>query len=164
MTAVTPLSASTSSQHLENQLQKSSEGVLASTAEDGTLRDAVLDWNQSQRGFEESGQLQFHRGEPPDNGFGDVLRRAYGDRNIAYNVVVHYHTVDGGLEQQRMIRQGEPSDHAVSASWTLLLRGDEELTDGTPLREAEFYAPDVDLEETGPMYNLVRVEVVAWRI
>nr|WP_267163201.1 hypothetical protein [Halovenus salina] len=47
MTAVTPLSASTSSQHIENQLQSTSEGVLDTAADTGALREAVLYWNET---------------------------------------------------------------------------------------------------------------------
>ncbi|MXR52211.1 hypothetical protein GRX03_11435 [Halovenus sp. WSH3] len=162
MTAVTPLSASTSSQHLENQLQKSSEGVLASTAENGSLQAAVLAWNESEQRFVGADPVGYYRGTPPDNAFGDALRRAYTDRNVAYNVVLHFHTPEGGLDSQVLIDQGDPSDHAVSASWTVPLRDSDTLADGTPLSAAEFYASDID--DDGPMYNMVRVEVVAWRI
>jgi len=164
MTAVTPLSASTSSQHLENQLQKTSEGLLASTAADGSLEAAVLDWNETEQRFNGvESEVAYHRSGPPDNAFGDALNGTYGDRNIAYNVVVHYHTADGVRESQRMIDQGDPSDHAVSASRTITLDDRDELPDGTMLRSADdFYAPDTDTD--GPLYNVVRVEVVAWRI
>lgn len=161
MTAVTPLSASTSSQHLENQLQKSSEGVLGSTADNGSLKDTVLEWNETEQRFVGADSVSYYRGSPPDNEFGDALQRAYTNRNVAYNVIVHYHTVDGTVDQQVLIDQGDPSDHAVSASRTLTLRDSDTLSDGTPLSAAEFYAPDID---DGPMYNMVRVEVVAWRI
>ncbi len=41
MTAVTPLSASTSSQHIENQQQAIGHGVLASAVAEGALKPAV---------------------------------------------------------------------------------------------------------------------------
>jgi hypothetical protein len=164
MTAVTPLSASTSSQHLENQLQKTGEGLLASTAADGSLQRAVLDYDESTGQFNGADSaVAFHRSGPPDNAFGDALNETYGDRNIAYNVVVHYQTADGGREREVMISQGDPSDHAVSASRTITLDDGDELADGTELRDAGgFYAPDTDPD--GPLYNVVRVEVIAWRI
>jgi len=166
MTAVTPLSASTSSQHLENQLESSGEGMLASTAANGELKEAVLYWNESRDEFHNAGDEGYYRAGPPDNAFGEVLNRTYGDRNIAYNVVVHYHTASGDLQSQRMIYQGRPSDHAVSASRTIALADSDNLTapDGGPelQNSATFYAPDA---ATGrPLYNLVRVEVIAWRI
>ena len=163
MTAVTPLSASTSSQHLENQLQKTGEGVLSSTAADGSLNDAVVDWDESREQFTGAdGAVSYHRSGPPDNEFGDALESTYGDRNIAYNVIVHYHTADGELKTQNMIRQGDPSDHAVSASRTVTLDDSDTLPDGTSLVDADFYMPDA--HPSGPLYNVVRVEVIAWRI
>lgn len=163
MTAVTPLSASTSSQHLENQLQKTGEGLLASTAADGSLETAVLDWNETEQRFAGvESESAFYRSGPPNNTFGDALAGTYGDRNIAYNVVVHYQTEDGERRHQVMIRQGDPSDHAISASRTLVLDDRDELTDGTSLTAAAFYAPDADTD--GLLYNVVRVEVIAWRI
>lgn len=162
VTAVTPLSASTSSQHLENQLQKTGDGVLASSDADGSLKGAVLDWNETEEAFDEAGEEAFYRSGAPENTFGDTLESVYSDRSIAYNVVVHYHT-DDGMDEQRMVDQGEPSDHAVSSSRTIALHGDDELTTGTKVRETEdFYAPDLD--EDQPLYNYVRIEVIAWRI
>jgi len=164
MTAVTPLSASTSSQHLENQLQKTSEGLLASTAADGSLQAAVLDWNESREEFTDADErVNYYRSGPPDNEFGETINATLGDRNIAYNVVVHYQTEDGARASQRLIRQGSPSDHAVSASRTIALDDTDELPDGTTLESSNsFYAPDADPD--GPLYNVVRVEVIAWRI
>ena len=47
VTAVTPLSASTSNQHIENQQRASASGVLTAAEEAGILQDAVLFWNDS---------------------------------------------------------------------------------------------------------------------
>jgi hypothetical protein len=165
MTAVTPLSASTSSQHLENQLESSGEGVLASTAESGALKTAVLNWDNSSAEFNDSSGVGYYRGEPPDNAFGDALDRAFGDRNIAYNVIVHHQLADGSRFTQRMIYQGQPSDHAVSASRTVALADADNLTagGGPALEDATtFYAEDAAPGDS--LYNLVRVEVIAWRI
>jgi len=165
ITAVTPLSASTSSQHLENQLQSSTEGILASTAETGALHSAVLYWNESTGEFENADEGGYYRTGPPDNRFGTALANSFSDRNIAYNVVVHYQTATGELRSQRMIYQGEPSDHAVSAARTVLLQDTDNLTASTPIEvqsAGSFYAPDSAPGER--LYNVVRVEVIAWRI
>jgi hypothetical protein len=164
ITAVTPLSASTSSQHLENQLQSSTEGILASTAETGALKSSVLYWNDSTSQFNGSEEGGYYRSGPPDNEFGDALANSFSDRNIAYNVVVHYQTATGEQRSQRMIYQGEPSDHAVSASQTVLLQDTDNLTGSQNIdikSSSSFYAPD---SASGEFYNIVRVEVIAWRI
>lgn len=169
ITAVTPLSASTSSQHLENQLQSSTEGILASTAETGALRSSVLYWNESTAEFNGSGEATYYRSGPPDNEFGTALANSFSDRNIAYNVVVHYQTETAAgelqLRSQRMIYQGSPSDHAISASRTVLLQDTDNLTGSQNIEvqsSSSFYAPDSASGEI--FYNLVRVEVIAWRI
>lgn len=170
MTAVTPLSASTSSQHVENQLQSSSQGVLGSAADSGALHEAVLFWNTTEQEFHNvSGDEQFYRSGAPSNDFGNATDQVFSDRNVAYNVFVHYQTEDG-VETQQMVRQGEPSDHAVSASRTIELTDDHRIVkkDGSlnqtlsELDDDEFYIPQQD--EDNAHYNLVRVEVVAWRI
>lgn len=166
MTAVTPLSASTSSQHLENQLRASGEGVLTSTAESGALKSAVLNWNESGGKFHNASDTGYYRSGPPDNEFGDALDRAFGDRNIAYNVIIHHQLADGSRFTQRMIYQGKPSDHAVSASRTVSLFDADNLTagDGGPVVQnaSTYFAEDAATDDS--LYNLVRVEVIAWRI
>lgn len=168
ITAVTPLSASTSSQHLENQLQSSTEGILASTAETGALKSSVLYWNESTAEFKDAGEEGYYRSGPPDTAFGSALANSFSDRNIAYNVVVHYQTETATgelqLRSQRMIYQGEPSDHAVSAARTVLLQDTDNLTGSQNIEvqsSSSFYAPDSASSE---FYNIVRVEVIAWRI
>jgi hypothetical protein len=169
MTAVTPLSASTSSQHVENQLQATSEGLLGSAEKSGALREAVLYWNGTEGQVHRSGREPFYRSGAPPNEFGDTLERVFGTRNVAYNVFVHYQT-DNGIKTQEMVRQGQPSDHAVSASRTIELTDDDRLVGenfslGSSLGNLaadEFYVEQRD--DDGIHYNLVRVEVVAWRI
>lgn len=174
MTAVTPLSASTSSQHVENQLQSTSEGVLASTAHSGALSDAVLYYNTSEGQFHNAGLESYYRSPPSGPlAFFDVTRETYSDRSIAYNVIVHYRE-DGTMKSHRLIYQGEPSDHAVSASRTVPLTMDDHVLDedgseDLTLREVlaseddEFYVSQ-STEDDEIYYNLVHVEVVAWRI
>jgi hypothetical protein len=169
MTAVTPLSASTSSQHVENQLQATSEGVLGSAEKSGALREAVLYWNSTEEQFHESGLEPFYRSGAPPNEFGDTLERVFGNRSVAYNVFIHYQT-DDGIKTQEMVRQGQPSDHAVSASRTIELTDEDRLVGENfslgpslgNLAADEFYVEQRDAD--GIHYNLVRIEVVAWRI
>lgn len=171
VTAVTPLSASTSSQHVENQLQATGEGLLTTTSASGTLHEAVLYWNTSNQKFHDAAEDRaFYTAGTPPNEFGSALEETYSDRNVAYNVYVHYLNSGGTVETQQMVRQGQPSDHAVSASRAI------ELTDADHLRLAsgkknqtlgnlssgEFYADQ--RSPTEMHYNLVIIEVVAWRI
>lgn len=178
VTAVTPLSPSTSSQHVENQIQSSGEGVLDSAYESGALQEAVLYWDPVNGTFHgASGDAPHYQGSPPGElVLSETLNRTFGDRSIAYNVFIHYHEPDGGMATQSLIEQGRPSDHAVSASRTLVLFEGDRLVEadgsdgntlGGPTAEAEagFYAPDInELDGDNNVYNVVHVEVVAWRI
>jgi hypothetical protein len=172
LTAVTPLSASTSSQHLENQLKATGQGVLASTAASGDLGRAVRYWNGSTEQFHGADNEDYYTTNLTENEFARALEDAYDPRNVAYNVYVIYHTDDRTTERQRLIFQGRPSDHAVSASRTVTLVDDDELidadgtTNGTTLAESDgFYIPDAgNGSEQRALYNHVRVEVVAWRV
>jgi len=169
MTSVTPLSASTSSQHVENQQHAVAEGVLAGAADDGTLERAVLLWNATGDRFHDATNGRYYTRGPPDNDFGDALDRAFGTRGIAYNVHVSFQAGDGSTtRRQRMVYVGEPSDNAVRATRTVVVSNDAILRDsdgdrtGTRIAEtSSFYAPDV---VNGSVYNSLRVEVVAWRI
>lgn len=186
VTAVTPLSASTSSQQLENQQEAVANGVLAAAAEQNALKPAVVYGSDAASGetngrfaFHETTDDVFYQNGPPTNRFGEVLDRQLGDRGLAYNVYVVYRTTGGGTSQRRMVYQGNPSDNAVAAQRTVTLFDDDVLyepeSDGdstdfdvaqpttTTLESAgdDFYAQDAS---TGsPVFNVVEVEVVVWR-
>lgn len=170
VTAVTPLSASTSSQHIENQQQSIAEGVLTVTAENGDLKDAVLFWNDTSQQFHDASR-GFYVNGPPPNEFGETLSMAYGGRGIAYNVYVSYQTTTGNWVDQPMLYRGRPSDNAVSASRTVTLYESDCLVDenaeptGNCLSDSNvadnFYANDVS---GSGVFNVVRVEVVVWRM
>jgi len=122
-------------------------------------------WNESNRRFENADEVGYYRSGPPDNAFGDALNDSFGARTIAYNVIVYYQDGSGQPRRRRMVYQGEPSDHAVSASRILSLTDTDNLSasDTTQLQNSgTFYAPDSAPGE--PLYNVVRVEVIAWRI
>lgn len=169
MTAVTPLSASTSSQHIENQLEASAEGVLAASVEDDSLKRAILYFNESAASFNNANFQGYYAGQPPDIEFGRTLEWAFDRRGIAYNIYLTYDV--GGTDRERtMFYRGEPSDNAVSASTIVVLTDDDPLYEGTPTAEPRsvtvtdpnFYADD---QSTGNrLFNVVKVEVVVWRI
>lgn len=182
VTAVTPLSASTSSQHIENQMQSTAQGVLAVAAEDDYLKDAALYWGDENDddvyGFHGGSDIYYENG-PPDNEFGETLSAAFGGRSIAYNVYVSYQSGTSSWITQRMVYRGRPSDNAISASRTVTLYDsdcmldsnnetnttrcldDTDDSDGNDWTRSDFYAPNASSDG---LYNVVRVEVVAWRM
>jgi hypothetical protein len=81
MTAVTPLSASTSSQHLENQLEETATGVLASSAESGELKSAILYWNSSASTFHGATTEYYYTESLPQTlSLGQTLTRTLDER------------------------------------------------------------------------------------
>jgi hypothetical protein len=175
VTAVTPLSASTSSQQIESQLGASAEGVLAASVADGSLRRAILSYNESAAAFVGAdGESGEYRSDPPENVFGQRLGWAFDDRGIAYNVYLTYRSGEGS-GQRRFIYRGQPSDNAVVATTNLVLtdgtalyndsdgdgRAEARPTTLADLPDGRFYARNQSGTE---FYNVVRVEVVAWRI
>jgi len=168
MTAVTPLSASTSSQHIENQQQSVARGVLAAAAEQESLKPTVLYWNETVGDFHGVTGVGYYTNEPPNTTFGGMLERSFDQRGISYNVYLSFETPAGEQKRKRMIYRGVPSDNAVVAARTVALMDDDPLYSavsepiaGTTLdNSSSFYMGDTG----GAVYNVVRVEVVTWRI
>ncbi|QSG09554.1 DUF7288 family protein [Halapricum desulfuricans] len=165
ITAVTPLSASTSNQHIENQQQASAAGVLSIGQVNGALEESILYWNASGERFH-GGTINGYYSETMPTAFGRTLEDSFGDRGIAYNVNLKYTTADGRLRTEELIYRGVPSDNAVVASRSVVLTDDDRIlhvnmTSGDRIDETGFYVPDVG---DGGYYNTIRVEVVVWRI
>lgn len=187
-TVITPLSASTSNQHIENQHEALSQGLLTVGAEDGTLKDALLYWGQEPN----SVRNRFHCSSPdseyytgnvdptlcngpeaafgnhiPPNKFGEHLEETFGS-GIATNVRLRY-LESNDQKSQLLLFQGQPSDNAVRATTTVVLYDNDRLLDstgdeGSKLENAEaiFYASDNWPSQR--IYNVVTVEVIIWRI
>ena len=168
VTAVTPLTASTSSQHIENQQEAVATGVLAAAAENGTLTPTVLYVNNSSGNFHgNTFEGQYVSGGPPTQ-LGETLNETFLDRGIAFNLYVHHRTSDRTVRRKTVVRMGGPSDNAISARWRVTLYDDDVLyaVDNTPTthtleNSTTFYASDVS---PGTLYNVLEVEVVEWRM
>jgi len=178
VTIVTPLSASTSSQHIEGQQRAVAQGVLADAAADGSLKDAVLYYNETEGQFHNADARGKYTQGPPDNRFGDKLARAFDEEGIAYNVNVYYRPSSdtASTSVREMIDQGTPSDNAVTATRTITLRNDDKILDENerPTQtsvnsSSNFYishgsTPSSGQDRRHGLYNTVKIEVVAWRI
>lgn len=165
-TAVTPLTASTSNQHIENQEHAMANDLLEATDSNETLEAAVVFWNESGEKFSESGETSYYIGSGPPNEFGKVLNETFVSNRIAFNVYVEYSGQNGSVKEQTMVYMGAASDNAVSATNTVVLYDDTELTGvsaGMNVSAAtEFYAPDVDSD--GELYNVLEVRIVVWQM
>lgn len=172
-TAITPLTGSTSNQHIENQHQKMADGALQSAntvivdEQNGTtaVEHAVLNWNETTDTFNNATASAYT--QAPPNQFGDILRQTFRNRQVATNINLAY-TIDQGniTVTQPMITQGRPSGNAVTATTTITLLDDDKLTaPGTGANvtaSTSYLIPDASPQTQ--LYNVVTVKLIVWRI
>ena len=167
VTAVTPLTGSTSSQHIENQQAAVAEGVLAAAAENGTLTPTLLYWNESGGTWHGATTDGYVQGAPPTT-FGETLTETFLDRGIVFDLTLYYIDDTGDRQRVPIVDLGQPSDHASTASRTVTLADGDPLRDpdgsvsGTDLGNASYLVPDADPNQT--LYAAVEVELVVWRM
>lgn len=165
--AVTPLSASTSNQHIQNQQRLMANDVLATGAENGTLAEAVLFWNTTEEAFENTSDQSYYTNGGPPVPFGRLLNETFRDERVAFNVVVSFRE-DNNTGSQRMVYMGSPSPNSITVARSLMVYDDTNLTAGdeSALRTADesgaFYAPDISPE--GQLYNVMEVRMTLWRM
>jgi hypothetical protein len=177
VTAVTPLTASTASQHIENQMQGTAHGTLDQSIEDGSLKRTLLYWNNSTSDFHGSAAGNFYTNAGPPTEFGTRLNETFLDRGIAFDLTIIYEAPTGNKEKT-LIKLGRPSDNAVTADRTLTLFDDDHLYDADNTRnesvtlastdESPFHSgsdPDNwDQSPNSPVYNVVKVRLTVWQM
>jgi hypothetical protein len=176
-TAVTPLSASTASQQIENQQQSTAEGVLATAAANGSLKNATLSWNESAGRFHNLSEREYYASGGPSNAFGRLLNRTFEDRNVAFNVYLIYLKPGRGANPtsadrsapRRLVYRGAPSDNAVAASRSVTLYDSDRLLNATgergiPVNESSSFYASSDALDDSDVYTVVEVRVVVWRM
>ena len=169
-TAITPLSASTSNQHIENQQRAIANDLLATADTSGDLREATLYWDPDAGNFTGSSVHGYYTQGGPPNAFGASLNQTFYERGIAFNVRVLHQRPGRAVSSTKMVYMGTPSDNAVSAMRSVVVFDGTRLmssaSDAT-LAEVEsdssqsFYATDVD---DGRLYSILEVRITVWRI
>jgi hypothetical protein len=168
VSGVSSLAASTSSGQLLEQQESIAAGVLDSAAANDSIDPMLRYWDDNEGTFHGSSDDEIYYTVGPPTEFGSLLNETLRDQNLAYNINIQYVDIDGTVDQQALVRNGVPSDDAARATRTVTLYDDDRLltADGsrsdTTLSEASFYAPD--RYPDGPLYNVVRVEVVVWPV
>lgn len=161
-TAVTPLTASTASQHIETQHERTASGLLDTARANDTISATLRYWNDSAGKFRNASDRGYYVGTTPDTAFVDSLQAAFADHAIVFNVNAYYVTPNGDRRLRRVIFNGNPSSDAVAVSRYVTLYDDQRLT-GDPnaptLENASYFMRDAP----GPLYGVVEVEVVLWR-
>lgn len=168
VTAVTPLTGSTSSQHIENQQTEVAQGLLAAEDEQGTVSEAVRYWNESGDRFHGAARDGYTAGGPP-TAFGEALNETFLERGIAFNLHVRYLRADGTRGNQQLVDLGQPSDHATTATRLVTLYDSDPLIDAdgsgtnTTVGDEGLYATH-DVSPETDLFTVVEVEVVVWRM
>lgn len=165
--AVTPLSASTSNQHIQNQQRLMANDILATAAENGTLEEGVLFWNTTEEAFENTSDQNYYTNGGPPVTFGSLLNETFRDERVAFNLVIYFRE-NNKTGSQRMVYMGTPSPNSITVSRTLMVYDETNLTAGdeedlqTAAETGSFYAPDVKPE--GQLYNVLEVRMTLWRM
>ena len=171
-TTVTPLSASTSNEYIGTQLRGIAAGTLATGAETGSLKRMALNWDNANGKFAGAGGDGYYvrppTAPPGQSDFIDSLQAAYAGQGVAYNIYVQYEDRPGSIERRQLLYQGAPSDNAVSASRTITIYNDDMFT-GTTTRVDDpsstyFIRPNFDRSPGTPLFAVITVEVVVWRL
>lgn len=167
VTSVTANTASTSSERAEQRLTGLAGGVLDSAVANESLRPTLLYWDETNAEFWNA-EESYYVATPPPTRFGRLLDRTMADRGVPVNVNVAYVASNGTVHEQRLVHYGAPSNGAVRVTTTVTLYDDDRLytasgteSNVTLANASAFYAPDA--APNSSVYNVVRVEVVAWR-
>lgn len=168
VTAVTPLTASTASQHIEMQEGAAASGVLASARAEGIIRPTLLYWNDTGARFHGSGKSGYYTQGGPPTEFGEFLNNTFGEDGYAFNVVARYTTHDGTIRERRVVHMGQASDSAAAASYTVTLYESDRMLDASgsktnrTLASTPYFANDIGHGDH--VYAVIDVEVVVWRM
>lgn len=163
-TAITPLTISTAHQHVETQERIQADGMLSAADKDDSLEHQLLYWDRQNETFVNATKDGYTN--PPNTEFGQKIDRLFISDGLAVNAHVTYTDKNGFSDTETIMYQGEPSTKAVSASYTVVLYDDMQLTGGPnepTLKEADsFYIPDA--AANSPVYNVVSVRLVIWKM
>lgn len=167
-TAATPLSSSTSSQHIETQQGAKAASLLDSAKATGELKASLLYWDDDRAAFHDAGTKGYYLACRSDSAFGQRLERTFDRRGATCNVNIRFVNADGNVRTQRVVYVGDPTDNAVRVTTFVTLYDSDRLvlpsgaSSNVTLENAStFYVPDMD---PGPVYNVVEVEVITWRM
>lgn len=169
ITAITPLSASTSSQHIENQQAELAQGVLE-TAEREELVQTVLYWNETQGKFHNSDEDGQYRVDPPNISFPQRIDDVLIEKGIGVNIeLTYYNNPDTyGDSKISYFSSGVPSTHGYSIERAVPIYENDPIYDsngnpsGKTVNETNLYLDNA--YEDSELYNIIIIKLTVWRI
>ncbi|WP_114577672.1 hypothetical protein [Saliphagus sp. LR7] len=182
---VSPSAGGDVDRSVQTQLQGEARDALVVAGAEGDLSHVVRYWNPAEEEYNASNVSESARGyytadrfadrsymsatSANEFGFGELLDKRFEEAARSYNVELVYQNSEDETESFYLVYQGSPDSSGVSASHTVTLTDDQELTaPGTTktLREGgnesngSYRIPDVD--EESRLYNVVEVRLVVW--
>lgn len=174
VTSITPMTASTASQHAENQQGELAKGFISITSDDGSLKKTLLYWDESNERFHNSsGPTPYYTMVTPESEFGNAVETHFIERGLGIRVDLLYYRENSSGELEKVgipyIDFGTPSDHAYTTSTNITLYDSDKLIneDGSEnamaLEDSSTYIMD-DIDPDSEVYNIIEVRVNIWRI
>jgi hypothetical protein len=169
-TSMTPQTSSTSSVHIENELQYLGQDILNTLdyAEPGyssNLKNDVLNWDGDE--YIWSGAAYLKKGDNTqslDNNITRILNSTMVRRGIAHDVEVTYLDTNSTPHTKYMIYNGDPSNNAVIVSRKIVLQrvgsnGDDK--EGNNINPTN---PIMPIDPSINLYNIVNIRLILWRM
>ena len=178
---ITPTTGGAADRGLLAGLGQEAQDALVVSEEDDELSELVRYWNVTEVDGEEEvvyhnqshvagmwyNTSDFGDAETMNVHVGEILNERFTTRGQSYNVQLHFYNDSAEeYEFQNLVFQGAPDSNAFTASYTVTLYDDQNLT--APGHEDRTLR-DVDEDEAiipnafdEPIYNVVEVRVVIW--
>lgn len=176
---ITPTTGGAVDRTVQSQLQTEAQDALVVADSEGNLSEMVRYWNVT------DDEVAFANATAPGDGeyttdefqseflLGTILGERFGSQGQNYNVELH--TQNGSeTAAETLVYQGQPSANAFTASYTVTLYDDQNVTYPEDdeetlgsLSENDNYDNDelpIPREESndGTVYNVVEVRVIVW--
>lgn len=176
---VLPTSSGSVSKAEQADLRTQANDVLVTSAqaEGKDLSTLVRNWSQSDRTFvgATNPRIGYGSQEPPGP-FGEMLNATFTRRSYLYNVEMEFLPKNASEEPETVpvVYRGDPSDRAVTASYTVTLYDNQTLTAPNASQTAQLWQYDTNATNNengyypvpnavdGPVYNVVKVRVIVW--
>lgn len=175
---VLPTSSGSLGKAAQADLRTQANDVLVTSAQsEEDLSTLVRNWSQSDQTFvgAVNPRIGYGSDEPPGS-FGVLLNQTFTERSYLYNVDVSYLPANASANRETipMVYRGDPSDRAVTASYTVTLFDNQTLTAPNSSRNVQLWQYDANATNNedgyypipdavdGPVYNVVEVRVIVW--
>lgn len=165
-TTLTPLSSSSTNQHVQLELENFGSDLLSSLdytknpLSNSSLKNSILAWNGLEYVWDGSRYVDVENYDTTmDTDLTKALNFTLNRWGVAYNIEIVY-VDNNGMTTKAMIWNGNPSDNSICVSKMIALHDVDII--GRPQFKSGTMIPDLDPESD--FYNLVDVRLTLWRM